>query len=134
MEFFSVDSPCGDWFAFKDEKCFMVFEEVGFRTFKDAQAICEQQGGHSSLISIGYEEEQNFISDLMFNKLGVVDDVWLGVEYINGKYKWIYDNSDVIYSNWKPESKLYRSNYCVQMDSEENSPGKWSDVLCIRKK
>ena len=43
MDFFSVDSPCGDWFAFKDEKCFMVFEEVGFRTFKEED---RDQRGH----------------------------------------------------------------------------------------
>jgi hypothetical protein len=39
----SVDSPCGDWEPYKEEKCFKIFDKVGLQTYEDAEKTCHQQ-------------------------------------------------------------------------------------------
>jgi hypothetical protein len=54
----AADSPCGDWEPYKDEKCFKIFENVGLKTYDDAEKTCNQQENSSSLVSIRFLEEQ----------------------------------------------------------------------------
>jgi hypothetical protein len=92
-ELIAADSPCGDWEPYKEEKCFKIFDKVGLQTYEDAEKTCHQQdnSSSSSLISIRFQEEQEFISDfLKTNK--IPNDVWIGVKYTNNKYKWTDDS------------------------------------------
>jgi len=83
------------------------------------------------LITIRFQEEQEFISNF-FRTNKIADNIWIGVEYKNNKYKW-NDDSDLIFSNWEQGSPKNKTDHCVQMISDENSFGKWSDVLCTKK-
>ncbi len=124
------DSPCGDWEPYKEEKCFKIFDKVGLQTYEDAEKTCHQQEHDSSLITIRFSEEQEFISNL-FKTHKVANDIWIGVKYTNNKYKWNGD-SDLVFTNWEQGSPKNKTDHCVQMNSAETSFGKWSDVLCNR--
>jgi hypothetical protein len=83
------------------------------------------------LISIRFQEEQDFISNfLKTNK--IADNVWIGVKYTSNKYKWI-DDSDLVFTNWAEGSPKNKTDHCVQLQSDETSFGKWSDALCSKK-
>jgi hypothetical protein len=129
----AIDSPCGDWEPYKEEKCFKIFDKLGLQTYEDAEKTCHQQdnSSSSSLISIRFQEEQEFISNF-FKTNKIADNVWIGVKYTNNKYKWI-DDSDLIYTNWAQGNPKNKTDHCAQLQSDEDSYGKWSDVLCDKK-
>jgi len=127
----ATDSPCGDWEPYKEEKCFKIFNKVGLQSYEDAEKTCQQQENGSSLITIHFLEEQEFISNF-FKTHRIPNDVWIGVKYTNNKYKWT-DDSDLVFTNWAQGSPKNKTDHCVQLQSDENSFGKWSDVLCNRK-
>jgi hypothetical protein len=130
-ESMAADSPCGDWEPYKEEKCFKIFDKVGLQTYEDAEKACHQQENSSSLISIRFLEEQEFVSNLLKTHK-VPNDVWIGVKYTNNKYKWT-DDSDLVFTNWAQGSPKNQSYHCVQLLSDESLLGKWSNVLCNRK-
>jgi hypothetical protein len=82
----AADSPCGDWEPFKEEKCFKIFDKAGLQSYEDAEKTCQQQENGSSLITIHFLEEQEFISNL-FKTHKVANNIWIGVKYTNNKYK-----------------------------------------------
>jgi hypothetical protein len=127
----AADSPCGDWEPYKEKKCFKIFDKVGLQTYEDAEKTCHQQENSSSLVSIRFQEEQEFITNL-FKTHKAANDVWIGVKYNNNKYKW-NDDSDLVFTNWAQGSPKNKTDHCVQMNSDETSFGKWSDVLCDKK-
>jgi hypothetical protein len=130
-ESITADSPCGDWEPYKEEKCFKIFDKAGLQSYEDAEKTCQQQENGSSLITVHFLEEQEFISNL-FKTQKVANDIWIGVKYTNNKYKW-EDDSDLVFTNWEQGSPKNQTDHCVQLLSDENSFGKWSDVLCNRK-
>ncbi len=126
-----MDSPCGDWEPYKEEKCFKIFDKEGLQTYTDAEKTCHQQESSSSLISIRSFEEQEFISNLLFKTHKVVDNIWIGAKYTN-KFKWT-DDSDLVFTYWAEGSPKNKTDRCIQLNSDENSVGKWSDVFCNKK-
>lgn len=125
-------TPCGDWDAYRDEKCLKIIDGT-LRTYDDAIKTCQQQNGGSSLISIRSLEEQEFISNHLFKTHKVVDTVWIEAKYIINKFKWS-DNSDLTFTNWvegSPSNTIEKS--CVQMVPEGSSMGKWVDEPCNKK-
>jgi hypothetical protein len=127
----AADLPCGDWEPYKEEKCFKIFDKVGLQTYEDAEKTCHQQDNSSRLISIRFREEQEFITNL-FKTHRVVDNVWIGAKYIINKFKWS-DDSELVFTNWAEGSPKNKSDHCVQLQSDETTFGKWSDVLCDKK-
>jgi hypothetical protein len=126
------DSPCGDWESYKDEKCLKIIDET-LRTYDDAEKICNQQENSASLVIIRSKDEQDFLSNLLFNTHKVLDNVWIGVKYTSNMFKWI-DDSDLSFTNWaegNPRNKT--DNTCVQMQSDVDLIGKWTDEPCGRK-
>jgi hypothetical protein len=130
-EFMADDSPCGDWEPYKEEKCFKIFDKVGLQTYEDAKKTCNQQENGSSLITIHFSQEQDFISNI-FKTHKVPNDVWIGLKYTNNKYEWS-DGSDLAFTNWAQEGPKNKTDHCVQLNYGEDSFGKWSDVICDRK-
>jgi hypothetical protein len=55
----AVDSPCGDWEPYKEDKCFKIIEKAGLQSYEDAEKTCHQQenSSSSSLISIRFKDE-----------------------------------------------------------------------------
>jgi len=134
-------SLCGDWETFKDEKCFKIFSKEDLQTYENALKSCSQLEKVSTrLLTISSKEEQDFVSDFIFNKNKIKEDVWLGGKRVNSSsFKWS-DNSDVKYTNWaenKPTKELNRD--CIEMKSEfdfysyDSSKGKWTDTPCDKK-
>ena len=83
------------------------------------------------MISIRFQEEQEFISNLLKNNK-IADNVWVGLKYTSNKYKWI-DDSDSVFTNWAQGSPKNKTDHCVQLQTDETSFGKWSDALCNKK-
>ncbi len=95
---FALDdiSPCGDWEQYKDEHCYKLFETV--QPYNDSEKIC--QSNNSTLVSIHYAEEQNFLTNYIFSKKKVVESVWIGAKYVGNKlYQWVDHTTVQRYSN-----------------------------------
>jgi hypothetical protein len=105
---------------------------LGFQTFDDAEKACRQQENGSSLISIRFLEEQEFLSGFLFKTHKVVDNIWIGAKYTSNKFEWT-DDSDLVFTNWAEGSPKNKTDHCVQLQADETSVGKWSDVLCDKK-
>ncbi|KAH9403401.1 chromatin-modulating protein mrc1 [Tyrophagus putrescentiae] len=124
-------SPCGDWEQYKDEHCYKLFD--GLRSYSDAEKVCSIN--NSSMVSIHYAEEQSFLSNYIFTKKKVVDNVWIGAKFVGNKlFQW-EDHTPLAggYSNWAAGSPKNHSDYCVQMNGDPDSVGKWVDEPCARK-
>ena len=81
------------------------------------------------MLTIHYREEQNFITELLKSQ-NISNDVWIGVKYVNNKYKW-NDGTDVVYQNWAQGSPKHKDDRCAQFDlSDDMLTGKWTDVMC----
>ncbi len=80
-----MDSSCGDWASYKDEKCFKVFDKVGLQTHDEAEKICQEE--KSNLLSIHSLEEQEFLNEFIFTKSKVVDNVWIEAKFDNKKFR-----------------------------------------------
>ncbi len=104
---------------------------MGLQTYEDAEKTCQQENS-SRLISISFREEQEFLSNFLFNKSQVVDNVWIGAKYINNKFK-REDDSDLTFTNWAEGSPKNMTDYCVEMHSDVGSVGKWVDEPCKKK-
>lgn len=126
----AVDSPCGDWEPYKDEKCFKIFDKAGVQSYENAEKTCHQQENSSTLITIHSREEQDFLSNLMFKTKGIIENVWIGAKYNNNKIKWD-DNSDAGFTNWAVGSSKNEAGYdCIQMLPDGTSMGKWANEPC----
>jgi hypothetical protein len=122
-EFIIADSLCGDWEPYKEDKYFKIIEKAGLQSYEDSEKTCQQQENSSSLISIRFKDEQEFISSNFLKTNNIANDLWIGLKYANSKYKWI-DDSDLGFTNWEQGSPKNKSDHCVQMNSAENSFGK----------
>ncbi len=123
-------SPCGDWEQYKDEHCYKLFD--GLRSFSDSEKIC--QSNNSTLVSIHYAEEQNFLTSYIFTKKKVVENVWIGARYSGrGLYYW-EDHTQLSggYSNWGAGFPKNLTDHCVEMHAEEGSVGQWFEERCAK--
>ncbi len=102
-------------------------------SYSEAEKICT--ANNSSLVSIHYAEEQNFLTNFIFNKKKIVDNVWIGGKFVGNKlFQW-EDQTPLTgsYSNWAVGSPKNHSDYCVQMNGDPDSVGKWVDEPCAKK-
>lgn len=84
------------------------------------------------MVSISLLEKQTFIENFLKSN-GVADNTWIGLKYTtNGTYEWS-DGTDFFYSNWASGSPKNDSDHCVEIESDEEEFGKWSDVLCTKR-
>lgn len=121
---------CGDWTPYKDEKCIKIFDEPGLINYADADQFC-QTTAEANLITIGLQENQDFILEFLQSQ-NVVDNVWLGLKFVNDHYEWT-DSTELHYTNWADGSPKNSSEFCVQIQTDDKEFGKWSDVQCIKK-
>jgi len=78
-------------------------------------------------------DEQQFLTNLLFKTLKVVDTIWIGAKYSNIKFIWT-DNSDLSFTNWAAGSPSNNANKgYVQMMPDGSLMGKWADELCTKK-
>ena len=94
--------------------------------------LCHKQGEGITLLSIHSQQEQDFLSDLLFTKHKIVDEVWIGAKVSNKKVTWV-DGSKDDYTNWETGKPSNISDNCVQMQSEFPNTGKWVDEPCSKK-
>ncbi len=85
-------------------------------------------------MSIHYAEEQNFLSNYIFTKRKIVDNVWIGARYAGDKlYKWEDHSTVQGYSNWASGNPKNLTDHCVEMLADESLQGKWADERCERR-
>ncbi len=105
---------------------------MGLQTFEDAEKVCSPHENSSTLVIIRSKDEQDFLSNLLFKTHKILDNVWIGAKYTSNKFKWT-DDSDLSFTNWGQGSPRNKTDYCVQMQSDEASVGKWIDEPCGKK-
>ena len=129
-------SPCGDWLAFKDEKCLKVLDDT-LRNFAEAESACAQLDGSPTLPVIHTPEEQTFITTYLFKTEKKVDNYWIGAksrENNTTTFQWVDHSNWGAFTNWDSRIALHKqANYCVQLQAEEEFAGKWITVPCERK-
>ena len=160
MEPKDVSSVCGSgpWILYKDEKCLQLLPE--FVSQDEAQRLCDQTtafASPNSLLTIQSAEEQEIIQNILFEQLGIVDQVWLGIrrqisnsssnnETTLEEFKW-RDGSPLTFSNWAEGSPsddehktcaLITSGLYVRGGESEvmegNSiHGQWMDSSCEKR-
>jgi hypothetical protein len=102
-------------------------------TFEEAKLLCSGEEESSKMIIIHSREEQEFISNYLFEYLGLANEVWIGLKKVDDEYKWI-DDSELNFTNWANGSPSNRSDYnCVQLTPEVFRFGEWVEKLCDRK-
>lgn len=98
--------------------------------YNDAETNCETQS--ANLMSINLQDKQDFIENFLKSN-EVTDNVWLGLKYTEEYgYEWL-DGTPLNFANWAEGNPKNDSSYCVQMHTEEEEYGKWSEVACSRK-
>lgn len=139
--FLLANNPCEHgWEPFKDQKCIKLVSTSLTQSFADAVKTCEANQG-SRLVSIHYADEQAFLNDYLYSKMNtVVDNVWLGGQesttddnHLQIHFKWS-DSSRLTFTNWAlGNPKKDSQSTCIQMHSEKELRGKWSNEPCTRK-
>ena len=122
---------CGDdWVSYSDIKCLKVLESKG--TEVEAKGKCSQLDNSSTLITIGSQSEQQFVTKLLSNYSSDSVWVWIGLEYVNNGFKWM-DGSDKGYENWDENAIKDGNDKCVQLSLSPLNLGKWTDDNCNKK-
>ncbi len=86
------------------------------------------------MVSIHYQEEQNYLKNYIFTKKKTVDNVWIGAKYnsTSKQFRWA-DNSTLNgYSNWAAGNPKNLTDHCVEMLADEGLEGKWAEDRCAR--
>ena len=117
-----------EWIKYSDTKFFKVLDRKGtqFEAKNNCSAI------DSTLITIGSEKEQIFLSQLLAKYRGISGNVWIGLEYVGNKFEWI-DGSFMTYQNWDENAVKDGINKCVDMLTYESDFGQWLDDRCTKK-
>ena len=97
--------------------CFKIFEQIGVKNHEQASSIC--QDNNSTLITIHDKEKEDYLVEY-FKSQKIPNEVWIGVDYRNKRYKW-NDGSDVVYQNWAPGSPKQMNDHCVQFDFSDDA-------------
>jgi hypothetical protein len=124
---------CGNWEAYKDEKCIKIFDESKLFTLEDAEKSCSEADNGSSILTVYSIEEQDFVSEFLFKTHKIVDNIWLGLKNNNNNFKWT-DGTELKFTNWANGNPSKKTDFnCVQMSQESTPIGKWQDVPCNKK-
>lgn len=132
-------STCGDptAVAYRDTKCFKVLDN--FLTWSQAFEACRSSAGQGSrLVTITSPDEQEFLTDFVFNSSSVQNNVWIGASRNSTvdpptDFNLVDGKSLAEYANWAPDSPSDIGRDCVQMQSgltRDDTPGLWKDVTC----
>ncbi len=126
-------SLCGDWTQYKDEKCVKILDKEKLVFFEEAEKSCLQADNGSSILTIHSKEEQEFISEFLFNTNKIVENVWIGLKSTDNQFKWT-DGSKMSFNNWAKGYPSNKTDYnCVQMRPDSSPIGQWNDQLCNKK-
>ena len=98
----------------------------------EAKGKCSQLDNSSTLITIGSQSEQQFVTKLLSNYSSDSVWVWIGLEYVNNGFKWM-DGSDKGYENWDENAIKDGTEKCVQLSLSPTNLSKWSDDNCNKK-
>lgn len=113
---------CNDWTPIENIKCVKYLKDVGLKTYENAINSCQKLDNNSNLISIESSDEQNSLSSLIFEGIGVKENVWINsIDFIH-RY----------FTNWEINYPLNKIDYkCIQMTAESQPEvGKWINKLC----
>lgn len=128
--------PCGDWVAYKDEKCFKIFADRNFQTYESAKAICalSDKEATPAVITIHSQDQQNFLENLLFNVSQVAHPVWIGavLDSFTKTFQWENRRGAMRYENF-PKFKNETGYNCAEIISDGDQKGKWIDTSCASK-
>lgn len=119
------------WVQFSDEKCYRILDDSP-RSYSEAQLSCSNFDSGATLPIVQSQEEQDFLANYLFNISRKVDNFWIGAMFVNSSFYWS-DGSQFFYTNWDGRNPRNRTNYCVQMQFDDASLGKWLDDPCDKK-
>ncbi|CAG2164420.1 unnamed protein product [Oppiella nova] len=119
------------WEQYIDEKCIQIIPDT-LQTYENALELCQKQGEGITPLTIHSQQEQDFLSDLLFTKHKIVDQVWIGAKVSNKKVTWV-DGSKDDYTNWETGRPSNESENCMAIEPEAPNTGKWVDEPCSKK-
>ena len=93
-----------------------------------------QEHGNPSVIMINSLDEQQFIENVLFDQIKIVDNIWLGAKRDPKTKKFYWDDevhTNFTYSNWA-EINNDTALECAEMFSEGHFKGKWTDTSCMK--
>ncbi|CAG2167545.1 unnamed protein product [Oppiella nova] len=102
------------------------------QTYDNTLDLCHKQSDGATPLTIHSQQEQDFLSDLLFTKYKILDNVWIGAKVNNKKVTWV-DGSKDDYTNWESGEPSNVTNDCVEMESAIPNTGKWVDVPCLKR-
>ncbi|KAG8125017.1 hypothetical protein E2320_020310, partial [Naja naja] len=103
------------WIAYQNSCYTFLIPQNRWRGLKaiEANHLCMNMNSNASLLSIGDEDENDFILEQFQAFSGLVQWMWLGLTYdTDGNLKW-YDDTYVSYNNWRNGRPNIKSNYFV---------------------
>ncbi|KAK0426466.1 hypothetical protein QR680_009726 [Steinernema hermaphroditum] len=110
-----VGQDCPEGWFFAQDHCYHIY--CPLKPWKEAEAYCQQHGGH--LASIHSQKEV----DLLLQRSEGFNNLWIGASSTTTpRFKWI-DESTWDYENW-----LFPEN--ARADSCISTLGKWTSVQC----
>lgn len=96
----------------------------GKMNYTEAKSGCAAMGVNAYLASVNSALEQSFL-----NTTYPAKKYWLGLEAINGTWKWI-DGTTYNYTNWNPNSSPSQTKCPIA--NFEDASGTWTTILCTR--
>jgi hypothetical protein len=100
-------------------KCLKYLNSAGLQTYDDAIKLRLSNDYQGALLNIESEEEQQFLSDMLFKNENIVENVWIRAKIID-------ISLGLKYSNWNKDEPIYNTEYdCIEMVPDSNPPGKW---------
>ena len=123
-------TPADGYQCFEDTGCQYrtIYDGEKTRSFAEAEAICQAEGGH--LVSIHSDAELRYVKSLMPNRLG---RVWFGAYRHQGTslargWQWT-DGSSFDYESWLPgEPNNFKDRELCMAST--NEPQSWNDGYC----
>lgn len=107
-----------------------MFDSAGLLNYADAEKFCKSQED-SRLLTVDFEDKQKFVEEFLESN-SIVDNVWIGLQNVNGTYRWS-DGSKFQYSNLRKDNLKSDESHCVQIQTESSKFGQWSEESCSKK-
>jgi hypothetical protein len=122
--------------------------EYQYADYNGAVLACQASNPKSTILTITSQEENEFVTNWLFNDLKITSQVWLAMKRIDETCDFIWDSqpdSSASYRHWhKCEPNCFTSNdwpeNCVEMYSHiypyplrcdvEAKAGDWNDIPC----
>ena len=110
-----------------------MISSAGTQSFAEAEKTCAKNVD-SRLISVHNADEQTALVDYLFTRHSTVDNVWLGARYSGQVFRWEDGSNLTAFAKWAPKNPKTEKlvDTCVQMHSEREIRGQWSNEPCTR--